>query len=315
MSTATIIDEATTVREARRITWVGFAVNALLGAMKIVAGIFGRSAAMVADGVHSLTDFVTDAIVIVCVGIAHRKANSHYQYGHGKYETLATMLLAMILVIVAIAFFIDGLSKTLDAINGVELPRPRMIALAMAVASILSKEWLFRATRSVGRRINSAVVIANAWHHRSDALSSIATLIGVGGAMALGQRWTILDPIAAMVVSIFILLVAVKLGMPAVRELLEESLPDAMVNDIAGVIASTDGVKAFHHMRTRRNGNLIILDFHIKVDPTITRVEAHDIAEAVEYRLRQQLNDQMIANIHVEPYRGEPTDNSRRCTD
>ncbi|MDE6528995.1 MAG: cation diffusion facilitator family transporter, partial [Muribaculaceae bacterium] len=200
------------VRLARHVTWVGFWMNALLGVIKVLAGVFGRSAAMVADGVHSFSDFVTDIIVLIFVGIGRRKANVEYQYGHGKFETFATMLLALILGVVGVLFFVDGAEKTLRAMHGEQLPAPGWIAMVTAVASIAAKEWLYRYTRRAGEKIHSAVVVANAWHHRSDAFSSLATLAGIGGAMFFGVHWRVLDPVAAMVVRVFIVMVSIRIG-------------------------------------------------------------------------------------------------------
>lgn len=301
------------VRVARHVTWVGFWVNAFLGVLKILAGIFGRSQAMIADGVHSFSDFVTDIIVIVFVGVSRRKANETYQYGHGKYETFATMLLAFVLAAVAVVFFIDGAEKSWQAMHGVELPRPTWLALTMAVSSIVVKEWLYRYTRRAGERIGSSAVIANAWHHRSDALSSLATLAGIGGAMYLGEHWRVLDPLAAMLVSVFIIVVSVKIGKPAVQELLEVSLPADICRGMWDIIAHTEGVKAFHHFASRRNGNRMIVDFHIKVDSDITVEGAHHIASDVERRLRERYGDEIIVNIHIEPYAGQPVDGYGMC--
>ena len=301
------------VRSARRVTWLGFWINAALGAGKVAAGIFGRSSAMLADGIHSFSDFITDIIVIVFVGVARRKANDRYQYGHGKYETFATMLVALILGIVGVMFLVDGAEKTWGSFHGHHLESPTWLALIMAVVSIISKEWLYRYTRRVGERIQSAVVVANAWHHRSDALSSLATLAGIGGAMFLGPAWRVLDPIAAMVVSVFIIIVAFQIGTPAVKELLEESLPGDIVEGMYEVIGCTPGVKAFHRFASRRNGNRMILDFHIKVDPDITVVSGHRIASEVEKRLRDVYGNGMMVNIHVEPYLGQPVGRNNMC--
>lgn len=301
------------VRTARHVTWVGFWVNAALGMLKVLAGIFGRSTAMVADGVHSFSDFITDIIVIVFVGISRRKADATYQYGHGKYETMATLMVAVILGVVGVLFMVDGAEKIYDAASGRPLPSPTWLALTMAVASIAAKEWLYRYTRRAGERIHSAVVVANAWHHRSDALSSLATLAGIAGAMALGDRWHILDPIAAMVVSVFIIIVAVRIGRPAVLELLEVSLPRETVEGMFRVLGNTPGVEAFHHFASRRNGNMMIVDFHIKVDPQISVYDAHAIATEVESRLRGAYGNDMLVNIHIEPYEGQEVDANRMC--
>lgn len=308
-------DNALAVKEAKRVTWIGFFVNAALGVLKIGAGIVGRSGAMVADGFHSLSDFLSDIIVLVFVNVSRRRANDTYQYGHGKYETFATMLLSMFLFAVGVAFFVDGVVKIREAFRGVELPRPGMIALVMGFVSIGAKEWLFHITRRVGQRFNMASVIANAWHHRSDSLSSIATIIGIGGAMFLGPQWRVLDSIAAIVVAIFIIAVAYKLGIPAIRELLEVSLPEETQLEIGNIIYATPGVKAYHHLRTRRVGNNIALDFHIKVNPEMTIDAAHAISNMLEKHLEQRYGEDTIVNIHIEPYRNEIIDTWGRCKD
>lgn len=313
MPKPTIPSSETVVRTARRVTWVGFWVNAFLGVAKIIAGIFGRSSAMVADGVHSFSDFVTDIIVIVFIGISRKKADNDHQYGHGKYETFATLILALVLALVAVIFFIDGAETTWAALHGTPLPSPTWLALGMCLVSILAKEWLYRYTRAAGERIRSAVVVANAWHHRSDALSSIATLAGVAGAMFLGEHWRVLDPIAAMLVSVFIIVVSFKIGGPAVKELLEASLPKEVTERMYHIIGTTPGVMAFHHFASRRNGNRMILDFHIKVDPMATVEEGHHIASEVEKRLRKEFGDDMTVNIHLEPYHGQEVDENRMC--
>lgn len=304
-----------TVKIARHVTWVGFWVNAALSLLKIAAGIVGRSSAMIADGIHSLSDFITDVIVIVLIGISRRKANALYQYGYGKYETFATMIIAIALAVVAVTIFYDAAKTIVDTINGQLLPRPGIIALAMAIVSIGAKEILYHYTRRWGERINSAAVVANAWHHRSDALSSIATLAGISGAMFLGDHWRILDPIAAMLVSVFIFIMAIRIGMPSVKELLEISLPADLARQMQQTIADTGGVITYHHFRSRRNGSRIILDVHIKVNPEITVVTGHAIASEVERRLKHDFGESMIANIHVEPYRGEQVMPDGSCID
>ncbi len=294
------------VKEARHVTWVGFWCNAALGTAKVIAGIVGRSGALVADGIHSFSDFITDVIVLVMVGIARRRPNARYQYGHGKYETFATMLIAVALIIVGIGIFIDGIKHVILALRGQELARPGWIALAICFASIVVKEWLFRYTRRVGVRIQSGAVIANAWHHRSDAFSSVATLVGVAGAMFLGENGRILDPIAAMIVAVFIIIVGIKMAIPAINELLEVSLPEKMEDQIRHIIAESEGVRTYHHLRTRRNGSKIIIEVHLKVNPDITVEQGHSIATEVENKLKNDFgNDSTIITTHIEPYRGE----------
>lgn len=301
------LSSAEAVHIAKHVTWVGFWWNAFLGTSKVVAGVIGRSGALVADGIHSFSDFITDIIVIVMVSISRKKPNEQYEYGHGKYETFATMLLSVILMIVAVLIFWEGLEKVISHLKGELLARPGGIALVICVLSIVVKEWLYHYTRRAGERINSGAVIANAWHHRSDAFSSVATLIGISGAMFLGSHWRILDPVAEMVVAVFIVIVGVKMAIPAVKELLEVALPEEMQTEIRRVISTTPGVITFHHLRTRKNGNTIIIDVHIKVNATLSVVEAHDISTHVENRIRNlYAGDSVMVTTHIEPYNGEP---------
>ena len=300
------VDEVARQRaeRAKKVTWVGFVVNAILSLAKVIAGIVGNSGAMIADGVHSISDFITDIIVLVFIGVSSRGENENYRYGHGKFETFATMLISFALIAVAIGLFISSASSISDAINGKILPEPGMIAFIMAIISIVTKEWLFQYTRIAGEQINSTALVANAWHHRSDAFSSVAVLIGIGCAMFLGENWRILDPVAALIVSIFIFMVAWRLAVPSIKELLEVSLPNAVNEEIGNEIKNVDGVRAFHHLRTRKNGNIYIMDFHIKVDPSLTITAAHDIADNVEKTLKHKYGASAIVNIHIEPYKG-----------
>ncbi len=264
---------------------------------------------------HSISDFLTDIIVIVFVGVSARGVNKVYRYGHGKFETFATFLIALALAVVAVMlFWTSGTKVWAVLVEGRRLEAPGMIALWMALVSIVTKEALYQYTHYVGMDLKSMALEANAWHHRSDALSSIATLVGIGGAIYLGHKWTILDPVAGMAVSLFIVAVAVKLAKPAVQELLEVTLPQEDLDRIGAAIASVPGVKAYHNLRCRHNGNVHIVDFHIKVDGNLTVTQAHDISTHVENRLRDKLGN-VIANIHIEPYKGEPVDQNGRCDD
>lgn len=264
---------------------------------------------MIADGIHSASDLLTDVVVLVVIGVSRRKADSSHSYGHGKIETFATFIIALLLGAVGIGIFIDGLERVIRSLGGETLPRPGWIALGMAVVSIIAKEWLFRYTMAAARRIQSSALEANAWHHRSDALSSLATTVGIAGAMFLGVRWRILDPVAAMFVSVLIVVMAWRLASGAVKELVEASLPREVTDRMKHIIVNTPGVKSFHELRTRRNGNRMIVDVHIKVDPQLTIVEGHDIATEVEVRLRDAFSP-ISVNIHIEPYFEK---NGNRC--
>ena len=289
-------------KKAARVTWVGFFTNLILSAAKIVAGVVGRSSAMVADGIHSLSDFVTDFIVIIFIKISAKNEDSDHPYGHGKFETFATMLISFALFIVAIGIFYSGSVKIYEVLNGRTIERPTYLALIMAAVSIVVKEGLYWYTIIVGRKIDSPAVIANGWHHRSDAFSSIGTLIGISGAMFLGERWRILDPITSVIVGIFIIGVAYKLARPSIQELLEMSLPQEIEQNIEQKIQATPGVITFHHLRTRKNGNAFIIDMHIKVDARSSIVEAHDIATHVENNLKAAFGKHTQVNVHIEPY-------------
>ncbi len=302
MNETDLITDIDRERKAARVTWVGFFINLILSAAKVAAGIVGRSSAMIADGIHSLSDFVTDLIVIVFIKISSKHEDSGHPYGHGKFETFATMLISFALFIVAIGIFYSGSVKIYEVLNGRIIERPTYPALIMAAVSIIVKEGLYWYTIIVGRKIDSPAVIANGWHHRSDAFSSIGTLIGISGAMFLGERWRILDPITSVIVGIFIVAVACKLARPSIQELLEVSLPKEIEAAIKEQVKETPGVKAFHHLRTRKNGNSFIIDMHIKVDPGSSIVEAHDIATHVEENLKTAFGRQTQVNIHIEPY-------------
>lgn len=288
----------------RHVTWIGFWVNAFLGVAKVLGGIFSHSSALVADGIHSFSDFVSDIIVITMVGISRKKPDSHYQFGHGRFEALATVLLSLILILVAGGIFYEGIIRIVDFCHGRELPRPGWLALIIIVLSIVLKEWLFHFTLRAGRKIHSEAVVANAWHHRSDSFSSIATLIGVSGAMFFGEKWRVLDPAAAIVVGVFIFIVGLQLARPAIGEMLGESLPKDMKRVLTKALKETPGVLAYDSLRTFKSGNDGYVIVHIKVDPEITVLEAHNIASAAERNMRQAVSGLTIhASTHVEPYR------------
>lgn len=288
-------------KDIYRVTIVGTVVNALLVAVKFVAGIMGRSSALVADAVHSLTDFVSDIVVLVFVHISGKPRDAEHEYGHGKFETLATMIIGVLLIGAGIGLLINGAKQVWDSFNGTVLPEPTWIALAVAFISIVSKEILYRYTVKEGRRLNSDAVIANAWHHRSDAISSLGTMVGIAGAMFFGEKWRILDPLAAVVVSFFIIKAGYDITKPAINELLESSLPKEQTNEITDIIKSVDGVKGLHNLRTRKIGNVIAFDVHVKMDGDLRLTEAHDIASRIERAIRDRYGDGSMINVHMEP--------------
>ena len=284
-----------------KVTIVGSIVNFLLLVFKFFAGIAGHSAAMLADAVHSLSDFITDIVVIVFVRIAGKPEDKGHDYGHGKYETLATAIIGLLLLCVGFGIFWNGASSIYTFLRGGQLESPGVVALVAALVSIVSKEILYQYTVIQGKKLNSQAVIANAWHHRSDALSSIGTAIGIGGAILLGDHWRVLDPVAAVVVSFFIMKVSVRLPIPCVDELLEKSLPEDVEKEIEQTVLSFPGVSQPHHLRTRRIGNYYAIELHVRMDGKITLEEAHSTATAIENKLKEMFGKGTHVGIHVEP--------------
>ena len=282
-------------------TLVGGAVNVILLLFKFMAGIVGHSAAMVADAIHSLSDFVTDIIVLVFVRISGKPEDKSHDYGHGKYETLAMTIIGMALFAVAIGIVYSGMTNIIAWANGTQLAAPGMLALWAALLSVLLKEGVYRYSMVKARQLNSQAVEANAWHHRSDALSSIGTAVGIGGAIFLGQRWTVLDPIASVIVGLFIVKVSVDLLRNGIGDLMEQSLPDVIEDEILGLVASLPDVVEPHELRTRRIGNHYAIELHILMDGDIPLREAHDKASEVEDLLRERYGEETHVVVHVEP--------------
>lgn len=288
-------------KEIFRVTWIGSLVNLLLLVLKFIAGIVGHSAAMVADAVHSLSDFITDIIVVVFVRISGKPEDEDHDYGHGKYETLATAMIGLMLFLVGVGIMFNGAKSVIEAIGGKPIAAPSILALVVAAISIILKELLYHYTIHKNKSLHSQAMVANAWHHRSDAFSSIGTFIGIGGAICLGERWRILDPLAAIVVSIFIMKVALQLLKPCVDELLERSLPPEIENQILTIILSFPTVSAPHHLRTRRIGNHLAIEVHIRMDGNTPLVEAHALASQIERRLKDEFGEATHIGIHMEP--------------
>ena len=288
-------------REIYKVTLVGGAVNVLLLVFKFVAGILGHSAAMVADAVHSLSDFVTDVIVLALVRISSKPKDKSHDYGHGKYETLAMTIIGMALLAAAIGIIYGGAQKIADWLGGQRLEAPGTLALWAALLSVVLKEAVYRYSMLKARQLNSQAVEANAWHHRSDALSSVGTAIGIGGAIFLGQRWTVLDPLASVIVGAFIVKVAIELLGRGIGDLLEQSLPDEIETEILQLAATVPGISEPHDLRTRRIGDHYAIELHILVDGDIPLREAHDRASEVEELLKSHYGEDTHVVVHVEP--------------
>lgn len=286
-----------------KVTLQGSVVNVLLTLFKLAAGIFGRSSAMIADAVHSLSDLITDLIVLVFVRISSKPEDDNHDYGHGKYETLATLLISVFLFIVGVGIFCNG---SIDIYRSLVLkdvlPSPKLIAFVAAVVSIIAKELLFRYTYAEGKRMNSQAVMANAWHHRSDALSSVGAAVGIGGAILLGHSWSILDPLVAVLMSFWIIYEGFKLLKSSLNELLERSLPPETAKEIIAIIESVEPIKGFDELRTRRIGNYYAISFLIYIDQNTTVKVAHQYTDELEDRLRKSFGQNTYISIHIEPF-------------
>lgn len=287
--------------EIAKVTLAGSVVNLLLVGLKAVAGVAGHSAAMVSDAVHSLSDFVTDIVVLVFVRVSARPQDEGHDYGHGKFETLATLLIGLALAGAAVGIVVSGATKLAHWLQGEDLPSPGKIALWAALVSIIVKELLFQYTRIKGRKLNSPALEANAWHHRSDALSSIGAAIGIGGAILLGERWTVLDPLASIVVGAMLVKVAWDLLGPSFGELTESSLPADTEREMLQLISEVEGVEDPHNLRTRRIGNRIAAEVHIRLDGGQTLESAHEKASEVERRFKERFGKESHIIIHMEP--------------
>ena len=298
----TSLDAKTRERKIVRVTLVGSVVNIALLIFKFLAGFLGNSSAMIADAIHSFSDFVTDVVVLAFVNISSKPRDLDHDYGHGKYETLATCIVGLFLLFVAFGLFWSGVSTIYrHFFEGQPLESPGIVALVAAVISILTKEALYQYTCFVGRKVKSQVVIANAWHHRSDAFSSVGTMLGIGGAIFLGDSWRILDPLAAVVVSIFIVKIGLIQTTTALNDLLDKSLPKEVEDEILSLLTEDSRVSSPHNLYTRRIGNDVSIEAHIRMDGHLSLEEAHAITRQIEQRLRLRFGPNTHIMLHVEP--------------
>lgn len=288
-------------RDIYKVTMVGSAGNIALLTFKFVAGVLGHSSAMIADAIHSLSDFITDVVLLAFVHMSAKPQDEDHDYGHGKYETFATLIIGLAIMAAATGIIISGVDKLVDWVGGRQLAAPGWLALAAALLSIVVKEVMYRYTVRRGKALDSPALVANAWHHRSDALSSIGAAVGIGGAILLGNRWTVLDPLASVVVGLLLLKVAIGLLRSSVGELTEHSLSSEVEKEIEDIICSYPDVSDPHNLRTRRIGNRFAIEVHVRMDGNSTLTAAHNRATAIEQRLRQRFGKQTHISIHMEP--------------
>lgn len=285
----------------RHATLLGLGTNLLLTGLKLTAGIVARSQAMVADGLHSLSDMASDLVLLLGFRMADRPEDDSHHYGHGKFETLVTLIIGLMLLAVAGGILWQGVQSCLLLLQGGTLPQPGWLAAGAALLSILSKELLYRYTINKSRTLKSKALEANAWHQRSDALSSVAAMAGISGAILLGKQWRILDPVMGILVGVLILKVGFSLCRNSLAELMEASLSPQTVERIHTIVDQIPGVQGHHRLRTRSIGNQVSIDLHIQVDPGLNVSEGHDIATAVEQALRREYGSDTILSTHIEP--------------
>jgi len=301
--------QAAHLAQVRRVTWTGLVVNIALAAVKFAAGIIGKSQAVLADAVHSLSDTGTDVAILVGVRYWSKPADRCHPHGHGRIELVVTSLIGAMLAFVAIGIGYNAITT----IHEKPTELPGRIAFAAAIISIIAKETLYRWTVAVGKRAKSPAVIANAWHHRSDGISSIPAAFAVAAAR-INPSWSFVDHVGAVVVSLFILQAAWHIAAPAVGQLIDSAAPREDLEHITGIARRTDGVIHVHAVRTRHVGSGLEVDLHVLVDPCLTVREGHSIAGAVESRILDEGPDVVDVVVHVEPFEGEhPVWSQQQC--
>ncbi|MDI6757681.1 MAG: cation diffusion facilitator family transporter [Endomicrobiia bacterium] len=288
-------------RAASRITFVGSAVNLSLTAVKFAAGIYGASGAMIADAAHSMSDLATDVVVLLGFRYIGKPADKTHDYGHGKIETLTAVAVGAGLFIVAAAIMLMGVRQVFSSLAGDVRASPGLFALGAAILSIVVKESLYRSTVAVGKKINSMAIVANAWHHRSDSLSSVGAAVGIAGAMILGGKWLALDSLAAVAVGVLIMKVAYDISIAGLKELLDESLSDEDENRVIDCAAAVTGVVNPHGIRSRKIGANVAVEIHIEVRADMSVAQAHDIASDVEKAIEEMFDGETFVSVHVEP--------------
>jgi len=284
----------------RKITWIGLILNLFLSVLKFWAGVVAASQTLLADAVHSLSDCTTDVAVIVGSYYWSKPADENHPYGHRRLETLVTVFIGIVLCSAAIGI----VWKAITTLNEPPAAPPGWLALFVVLFSIISKEILYRWTAAIGKRIKSPALVANAWHHRTDAISSIPALLAIGGAIIL-PAWTVLDHMGAVVVSIFIFQAALKIAWPGLREMAETGASEETLDRIRVIVCQNEAVVQVHGLRTRYVGNNLQVDMHVVVDGSITVARGHDIAEDVKARILEENMDVLDVVVHIEPRESE----------
>ncbi len=281
-------------RQIKSITYIGIAVNIALAVVKVVIGWLAGSLALVADGVHSLSDVATDAVVLLGLRLGSKGPDQSHPYGHGRAETFSAGLIALVLILVGGAM----IYYATIAIVRDEVTTPRLSVLIAAIVSIAAKEWLYRATQKIAIQSHSPALYANAWHHRSDALSSVAVVIGfISLEFGFGHG----DQVAAIAVGLMIIFVGVRIIVDCLHELTESAIDTDTIEHIKNIINSDSSIRQWHKLRTRTVGREVFLDLHILVDPDLDIAAAHEIAESLENALDEQIAQPVNITVHIEP--------------
>lgn len=279
----------------RNVSIIGAVANVLLAALKLVFGFIAQSQALIADGIHSLADLATDVMVVFAARHSNQAADEDHPYGHARIETAFTVGLGAVLILTGLGIIFDAGQRLLDPAS---LLHPSALALVFAMLSILIKEWLYHYTLRVGRRINSGLLKANAWHHRTDAISSLVVLIGVGGTL-LG--FAALDALAAIGVALLIIRIGWSQTRQALEELIDTGLEPERVAAIQAVITDAEGVRDLHMLRTRRMGGEALVDVHVQVNPRLSVSEGHQIGEYVRTKLVKSIDEVNDVTVHIDP--------------
>lgn len=296
------MDRQVRKKKIYKTTLVGTVINLILPVIKGAAGILGHSGAMIADAIHSLSDVVTDVIMLFFVRLASKPSDQNHAYGHGKYEIIASAILSLILVVVGAILMVVNVKKLYAYFSlGENIAIPGTITLWVALISVVSKEVLYQYTIRVADEVNSVGLKANAWHHRSDAFSSVAVLIGIGATILIGPQASFMEPLAGAVVAIFIIKVGAEIGMKAIGDLTEKKLPDKVEEEILQEVLKVPHAEHPHNLRTRSLGQDIAIEMDVLVDPRMTVLESHHVTVDIEKRLREKYGLGTHIVVHIEP--------------
>ncbi len=280
-----------------KVSYISIIINFILSGFKFIAGIVGKSSAMISDAVHSLSDVLSTIFVIIGIKFSNRQSDTTHQYGHERFESIATLFLSIILLVTALGIGYTGIIQIIEGVNG-DIKVPTILALIASIISIIVKEWMYQFTKKVAKEVNSSALLADAWHHRSDALSSIGSLIGIAGAK-LGLP--ILDPIMSIVICIFILKVAIEILIDSIYKLVDKSCDESTIEEMTILINNIDGVLELDLLQTRLFGSKIYVDVEVSADKNKTLEESHRIAHEIHDEIEEKFKDVKHCMVHVNP--------------